>query len=66
MAGILIDSACKIKDEYDKNYPQIYLEKFIYEEKKVKENKKQIKGKLLILDSNKIDQCDESYDDSTE
>ena len=66
MAGILIDSACKIKDEYDKNYPQIYLEKFIYEEKKVKENKKQIKGKLLILDSNKIDQCDESYDESTE
>ena len=66
MAGILIDSAYKIKDEYDKNYPQIYLEKFIYEEKKVKENKKQIKGKLLILDSNKIDQCDESYDESTE
>ena len=66
MAGILIDSACKIKDEYDKNYPQIYLEKFIYEEKKGKENKKQIKGKLLILDSNKIDQCDESYDESTE
>ena len=66
MTGILIDSAYKIKDEYDKNYPQIYLEKFIYEEKKVKENKKQIKGKLLILDSNKIDQCDESYDESTE
>ena len=51
---------CKIKTEDDKNYSQIHLGECRYEEKK-----RHIKGKIVIPNSNKNEESDEGYDDST-
>ena len=46
-----------------KYYPQIYLEEWQYHEMKAKKKKRQIKGKIMILDKNESDVND---DKSTE
>ena len=55
----IVDSVCKIKNEDDKYYSQIFLEVCQYEEKKPQEKKRRIKEKRLILDSNEHDESDD-------
>ena len=51
---------CKIKNEDDKYYPQIYFDECAYKEKKSKEKRRHIKEKIVIPKS------DESEDESIE
>ena len=57
-SAILLDTVCKIKNEDDKYYSQIYLEECKYEEKKTKKNHIE-KENIVIPDT------DESDDDPT-
>lgn len=54
LAAIVLNFVCKIKNEYDKYYPQNYLEKCRYEEKKSKKGKRHIKEKKLFLIATKV------------
>ena len=54
---------CRTKNKEDKYFPQIYLEECQYQEKKAKQKKRQIEGKIVIPES---DKTDESDDKSTE
>ena len=66
LAGIMLDSECRIQNEYDKFYPQFNLDEKKYEKNKSKEKKRQTIVKLLVHDSNKSDKSDEIHDESTE
>ena len=59
MSSIVLDSVGTIKNE-DGKYPQSFLEECGYEEKKPNKYKKYIEGKILICNSDEID--DESME----
>lgn len=59
----IVDSVCQTKKNEDHKYqPQIFLEECQSEEKKPEKNKRHIKEKRLIPDSN---EHDESNDDES-
>ena len=54
---------CRTKNKKDKYFGEIYLEGYQYQEKKAKQKKRQIEGKIVIPE---IDKSDESDDKSIE
>ena len=50
---------CRAKNKENKYFPQIFLEECQYQEKKAKQKKRQIEGKIVIPESDKTDESDD-------
>ena len=50
---------CRAKNKENKYFPQIFLEECKYQEKKAKQKKKHLEGKIVIPESDKTDESDD-------